>query len=157
MKQNYKAILKNTALIKLLDPNCTSFGADRWNYEFRKITETDVAQIELKNNMTLPADFRDFILAVGFGPAPVYGADPKIFLDMQQWDYEEDEEYLQPLFDGYITIAEYGCGVETMLIVKGVHKGELWHNGNEKLEKLQDSYYNWYLKYTENFIKILQK
>lgn len=83
----------------------------------------------------------------------MYGANPDIFLTIDRWDYEEDLDW-QILFDGYIVISEYG-GIETFISINGLHKGEIWHNTDWGPEKIGNSYYDWYLNWTESLIKFL--
>lgn len=162
MKEKYLIIKDNLERIKILDPNFEAFGSSRWKYKLEKISESELTSFEKKNQIDLPNDFREFIAELGFGASPVYGVNPQILLSLDKWvvedgDDEEDYEEFKPLYDGYIVIAEYGCGIESVIIVDGDNKGEIWHYVDYSLHKLNDNYYDWYLRWTENLIKILEK
>ncbi len=161
MKEKYLVIKDNLEKIKRLDPNFEAFGSSRWNYRLDKISESELTLFEKKNEIDLPNEFREFISELGFGAGPVYGVNPHTLLSLEKWeieddDDEEDYEEFKPLYDGYVVIAEYGCGIESVIIVDGDNKGEVWHYVDYSLHKLNDSYCDWYLRWTENLIKILE-
>ena len=141
--------------IKNLDRDFGAFGSDLWRYEFKKPGLAEIEKLESSHGVTLPVEFRNFILKIGFGAGPVYGVNPGTFLDIDKWEDDGDEEY-QPLYDGFIVIAEHGCGKETMIIIDGKHKGEIWQNNDYGFEKLSDSYFEWYEKWLDNLTKILK-
>jgi len=160
MKEKYKIIQNNLEKIRKLDPDFQAFGSGRWKYNLWKITEKEINLCERKNNITLPNEFKEFITELGFGAGPSYGAIPPDVLAFDKWEREkgdnEDYKDYKPLYGGYIVIAEYGSGIETLIIVAGEHKGEIWHNTGI-IKKLNDSYYDWYLEWTEKLLNILEK
>ncbi|WP_431137635.1 hypothetical protein [Psychroserpens mesophilus] len=160
MKERYIIIQDNLKKIKGLDPNFEAFGSSNWKYELHKFSELDISLFEKNNKINLPTEFREFIIELGFGASPVYGVNRQIFLNIDKWEIEagedeEDYEEYKPLYSEHIVIAEYGCGIESVIIVNGEYKGEIWHNSDYGLDKLNDSYYDWYLKWTENLLKVL--
>ena len=156
MDKRYFVIKENLQIIRKLDPDYQAFGSEVWQYHLNKYSKEKIQKFEEKNGITLPREFAEFIHILGFGAGPVYGVNPEYLLSVDKWEYEETDNYLQPLFDGFIVVAEHGCGIESMIIIDGIHKGEIWKYVNFKLIKISDSYYDWYFKWTESLIQILK-
>jgi len=65
-------------ILKGIDKDFKLFGADHHHYEFNPpLTLEDVSSFEERNRISLPEDYRDFVLNVGNGGAgPYYGIYP---------------------------------------------------------------------------------
>lgn len=121
------------------DKSCTAFGASYHRYRLGKtLSEADLASIERRLAITLPADYRAFLRYVGHG-----GAGPYYGLFTLEGGEDEDitsvEELRKPfrwtepfrrtrLFPvpGALYICHFGCAIRLFLVVKGASLGELW-------------------------------
>jgi hypothetical protein len=65
-------------ILKRLDKDFKLFGADYHRYELNPpLTQKDVSSFEERNQISLPIDYRDFVLTLGNGGAgPYYGIYP---------------------------------------------------------------------------------
>ncbi|WP_444956926.1 SMI1/KNR4 family protein [Microbulbifer sp. ZKSA002] len=123
-----------------LDKDCSLFGAERWNYNFRRFSEEEVNGIEKKYNISLPQEFRAFLLEIGFGAGHSYGANVE---GLPHYYQDDEDEY--PMSEGTIDIAEIGCGIEFMLVINGAHRGEVWVTQSyREPQPWSSSYLNWY-------------
>jgi len=162
MKSTYSEIIRKLELIKEKDPNYLVFGAERWAYNLREVDIFQLGGLELNHGIELPKDFKDFIVNVGFGAGPSYGVNPDLFLEVQghdgldEEDLDEEDDFYTPLDDGYIVVAEHGCGVETVLIIDGKHKGEIWQDHDFGVEQYAANYTEWYTKWVNVILEILE-
>lgn len=120
------------------------------------LPETEVEKFEKQHSISLPEDYRDFIINVGNGgdgPAeygllklgefksndvPNYlnnGYKDKLkkefpFKDFWLWDGKEKEcdfkEKLESTEHGCLVLGNDGCGMYWLLIVNGDSKGQIW-------------------------------
>jgi hypothetical protein len=129
------------------------FGANKHQFRFDPpLPEAEAAAFEKLHSISLPEDYRQFLLLAGNGGAgPYYGIDP-----LSQWDYWFDQEddcpallaspcpfayeqvinqewrdYLPPgreeWFRGSIHICDQGCAFESRLIVTGTSRGRIFN------------------------------
>ncbi len=72
---NTEELLAMLEQVRGLDPDFELFGASTHNYTLNPtLSEAEVAAFERENKVTLPRDYRDFLLKAGNGGAgPVYG------------------------------------------------------------------------------------
>ena len=119
------------------------------------LSEADIGRFEYEHSVTLPEDFREFILQVengGDGP-PEYGLLPlgnlgpdcppiladgygdrlnKPFPLTEHWLWEnsdqtrETEDRIQSLANGVLLLGADGCGEYWILVVSGQCRGEVW-------------------------------
>ncbi len=144
------------------DTDFEIFGADSHKYKMNPVlTEAKIKAYEEKNNLTLPEDYRWFLMNIGNGGAgPCYGlyklSNPKYkedypFVNGQMFSIIKNEEGVdytdlkseewglrqcvvqRKSEQGTIKICTEGCGMEIMLVLKGKEKGAIWFTdfGNE--------------------------
>jgi hypothetical protein len=135
-------ITEATAIIdrlRSLDRRRVVFGATHHAYRFNEpIQVTEVERFERTHGVSLPVPYRRFIAELGNGGAgPYYGIMP-LELDAPQllepFPYtepftpnQEDEDLsLESDIPGTISIAEYGCGIYILLVVRGFAAGQVW-------------------------------
>ena len=111
---------------------------------FPCISETSLSEFEINNSVSLPNEYRQFLLHIGNGGKgpPFYGLEPlktnslinRIFPFKvgQIWGDtlgEEDDEWVK-IYDqsgnGQIHLGTDGCGIDYVLIVDGPDKGRVW-------------------------------
>lgn len=112
------------------------FGADRHGYLLRgRLARGVLEAFEQTCALSLPEDFRRFILELGNGGAgPAYGWDAfepegSVYRDLS-WRREFDPQKLEDTRDdalaGAIRLFDYGCGQYSHLVVVGRHRGSVW-------------------------------
>ena len=132
---------------KSLDRRANAFGAGYHRYQIRQpIKENKLVNFEKKYSITLPTDYRSYLINVSNGgPGPGYGFlsledTEKAIEETYDYDYNDVVKYektdvlAQPFnihseFEvetGYITICEHGCQFEDYLIVTGSERGNIW-------------------------------
>jgi hypothetical protein len=130
-----EAVKRCTARLRQLDARRVVFGSSQHKYAFAApLSEQSVLEYEAWHGVSLPLEYRAFITGIGNGGAgPFYGVLPlpsKPSDLRRPWPYSQRHEVLDEELDleppGAITIAEYGCGIFVLLVVKGVHAGEIW-------------------------------
>jgi hypothetical protein len=135
-----------------LDIDFEVFGSDLHEYRLNPcLSEAEIQQFELESHITLPIDYRSFLLEVGNGGAgPGYGlfslnltatdsslAQPFPLKEVwNDWDLieenqsdfpvDEDDEFDDKLSYGTIPIAHYGCGITAILVITGEQRGNIW-------------------------------
>ncbi|MCO1337047.1 SMI1/KNR4 family protein [Microbulbifer sp. OS29] len=138
--------------LSTLDKDCSLFGTERWRYDFRRFSEPEISRIEQQYSIRLPPEFRAFLLEVGFGAANSYGANEEGFPY-----YYQDGEDEYPMSVGTIDIAEVGCGIEFLLVVNGLHRGEVWVTQSyREPQPFSSSYLNWYEDWLAKSLKRLE-
>jgi hypothetical protein len=135
-QQFIEAVSRCTARLRQLDARRAVFGSSKHGYTFAApLPEATVAAYEHQHAVRLPLEYRAFITGVGNGGAgPDYGVLPLPLQppDLQQdWPYNDaydaaDDEEFEPDLPGAIQIADCGCETYQLLVVSGVHAGEVW-------------------------------
>lgn len=124
------------------------FGASKHHFRLNPpLAEAEVALFEQQHSISLPEDYRQFLLLAGNGGAgPYYGIDP-----LSRWDYwfEQDDDSPDLLaspcpfsygqatseslprqredwFSGSIHICDQGCTFVSRLIVTGASRGRVF-------------------------------
>lgn len=119
-----------------LDLRRVAFGASKHRYAFAPpLAESAVASFERRCGLELPAPYRAFLTQLGNGGAgPFYGVAP-LALDSQvaarPWPHVDgsepaEENEFDAELDGMVSLAEYGCGIFVMLVVKGAAAGQVF-------------------------------
>jgi SMI1 / KNR4 family (SUKH-1) len=107
------------------------FGANRHRYHQRApISEARLIALEATAGISLPEDYRDYLLEMGDGGVgPYYGLVP--FDQPAQQDLASGrftpptQEHEGPWY-GTVLLCHLGCGYLVYLVVEGQHKGEVW-------------------------------
>lgn len=132
-----------TKLMRLAesDKKLKLFGSQSHTYSLNScISIEELSNFESRYGITLPEDYRNFILEIGNGGAgPGYGlfkledeedeefqllAQP--FLLQTMWDSDDENIQEHQVSQGTIAIATYGCGVDALLVVTGEQRGKIW-------------------------------
>lgn len=163
--ERIKIIKEKLDKLKKLDKGFSIFGSSRHKYQFNQsLSDKEISQIESENGITLSQEYREILKHLGNGGAGGgYGLE-SISLKNINPPYIGTQELLKNWNDpknidtdmvdideisGYIKLFDYGCGMETVLIVNGREKGALIFfdcDGRfEKIEKktILDSYDTW--------------
>lgn len=147
------------AHLREADKNHTVFGASKHQYRLNPcLTEAEIQAFEQHHRITLPEDYRAFLLTVGNGGAgPYYGLFPlekclshvssdevnpfslsKDFPHTQQWNMAAetfpDEETFEQAYcqnhwvNGSLCLWHIGCGNFQVMVVSGVERGFVWND-----------------------------
>jgi hypothetical protein len=124
--------------LSALDMRRRVFGAFRHDYRFNApLSMKRVEKFERDHKVSLPTPYRRFITELGDGGAgPYYGIvplAPKALHLLKPFPYTKpakrvDAEIMEanaPV-PGALRIAEYGCAIHIMLVVRGKAKGQVW-------------------------------
>lgn len=127
--------------LRALDRRYSIFGSGRHKYELNHtLSSEELLEIETKNTISLSEDYKEVMQEIGNGGAGCgYGLEkmslskinpPYIGTKELLRNCEEPEELDIDMVEldeisGYIKLFDYGCGMETCLIVNGQEKGEL--------------------------------
>ncbi|PWJ37869.1 SMI1/KNR4 family protein [Sediminitomix flava] len=147
-----KSFINRLDRLREIDSSNSLFGSKRWKYGFKTISETEIQNFEKVNSISIPKEFRSFILEIGFGTAENYGAP---FNGELTFCNDDDDEF--PISEGSIIIAEHGCGIASYLIVKGDYYGQVWVMLGDCSTKLESKdYFEWYSNWLDSAIEKLE-
>ncbi|HTM22359.1 MAG TPA: SMI1/KNR4 family protein, partial [Kofleriaceae bacterium] len=113
--------------------------------------ETEVSLFEARQAVTLPQDYRDFIVHVADGGlGPVYGIVPLAAQPVAD-QFPEPVDLAKPFtgappHHGCLFLAEIGCGYFYTLVVSGEHRGQVWSDytaGDGAVAREADSFRAW--------------
>jgi hypothetical protein len=136
------------------DPNLTVFGAASHRYRiYPRLAEAEIAGFEQKHNVTLPEDYRRFLMEIANGGAgPYYGLQrldaavhkgsdhliSRSWLHHAAWNlnyrqFPTVEEYNEVYHSdeqtqGALYLSHMGCGHEVLLVVAGEESGTVWED-----------------------------
>lgn len=151
-------VIDRLNFLRRTDPGFTRFGSARHRYLLNPpLTESAVTAFETRYGISLPEDYRAFVLEVGDGGAgPFYGIfrldrsdlgprrdDEDLlpgflagsFPHERPWseDYdspEGEQEYVDPAhIRGSLNLSHQGCGYMVRLVLSGPQRGTLWEDG----------------------------
>ncbi|MFB2919060.1 SMI1/KNR4 family protein [Aerosakkonema funiforme] len=138
------------------DKNFKNFGSELHKYQLNPcLSEAEIQAFEAKNRITLPDDYRNFLLEVGNGGAGpgCYGL-VKLEVNKEISEGENDYYLSQPfllkkawncphllnpgeefvdidedkLTQGTMYVANYGCDIHSRLVITGEQRGTIWIN-----------------------------
>lgn len=106
------------------------------------LTEDEVQAFESQCNITLPDDYRQFLLELGnggvgpgFGMLKLPSKNPDCYCLDKPFPYERPADMIlengELKFDGTLPLAEYGCGMVALLVITGKQRGKLWFTTGE--------------------------
>ncbi|MEM8534365.1 MAG: SMI1/KNR4 family protein [Chloroflexota bacterium] len=155
--------------LRTADPQRRVFGSKQHLYQFRPtITQSEVQTFEHKHHITLPADYRQFILQVGNGGAgPFYGLaslrwaaldstlhKPFPFITTTNTDSQGIYNGAPDEYPGVLELCHLGCGIYYYLVVNGPTYGTMWE-GREDFYPTGQSFGTWYRQWAESTLRIL--
>jgi hypothetical protein len=124
--------------LRRLDTRRVVFGSSSHAYRFNPpLTPRQVEWFESAHEVSLPTPYRRFITELGNGGAgPFYGVlplgpkapellQPFPFTQASALPDDDDRAWEEPI-PGAVTIAEYGCGIYFLLVVRGGPTGQVW-------------------------------
>lgn len=116
--------------LQLSDPDFNKFGVEYHKYQLQPtISSEQLLKLESKYKISLPDEYRDFLLTIGNGGAgPGYGLlpfqDSRISLTLK--DSESIEGFKPPQHD-LLKLCEHGCGSASFLALTGKERGYIWY------------------------------
>ncbi|MFB2971709.1 SMI1/KNR4 family protein [Aerosakkonema sp. BLCC-F183] len=137
------------------DKNFKNFGSELHKYQLNPcLSEAEIQAFEAKNRITLPDDYRNFLLEVGNGGAGPGDGLRKLEVDKEMSTAENDYYLSQPfllmkawnypgllnpgyefvdinedkLTQGTMYVANYGCDIHSRLVITGDQRGTIWIN-----------------------------
>ena len=160
--------------LRRLDKGCAVFGASQHRYQFGPtLRDFSIAGLENKHDLTLSEEYKTILQHLGDGGAgPGYGLqsismkhihppyvghqhllrnwdDPKV-IDIEMIDSEE--------ISGYIKLFDFGCGMETCLIVKGENVGDLiFFDCDDRFQVEEQSLLEIYSSWLDSNLAILRR
>ena len=145
MDSRLTAIRDRIALLAAIDRDRQVFGAANHNFAFTSgLSEPELAAVEARYG-ELPGEYRALVAALGAtGAGPYYGLlapEPPANADPSR-----ELGAVSPL-DGTIVLAEQGCGGRSLLVIRGVHRGEVWSDWTREhgtVSPEATSFYAWY-------------
>ena len=84
--------------LKIRDPKCRLFGAKKYGYQNYPVTMDELENFEHELQITLPKEYKNFLMIVGYGAGPSYGFYPLKYVRSEYLDFafepfdEEDIE-----------------------------------------------------------------
>jgi hypothetical protein len=141
-------------------------------------SEAEIAAFEHRHRITLPPDYRWFLLNIGnggYGP-PYYGIEPlsdrlieaNSSLDpsrnhndrlsepfpAQEADWaDQDLEAADAAWSAYeagrLLLGTHGCGILWLLVVSGEASGEVWQLDEDAAERVAPSFLDWYARWLD--------
>jgi hypothetical protein len=122
--------------LSALDVRRVVFGAARHAYQFNPpLSMKRVEKFERDHKVSLPRPYRRFITELGNGGAgPYYGIMPlplKAPHLLMPFPYTKpielsDDDAITAAIPGAVQIAEYGCAINIILVVRGKARGQVW-------------------------------
>ncbi len=151
--------------LKELDKKFSIFGAGRHKYNLNpSLNGQSIIEIEKENGITISNEYRQILTQLGNGGAGCgYGLESLTLENinppyigtkqlLRNWDDSKRIDLDMVNLDeisGYIKLFDYGCGIETCIIVNGEEKEELiFFDCDGRFEKIEsktllDIYENW--------------
>ncbi len=150
------------------------FGADEHEYKLGPtLTESELQEFEQRHQITLPVDYRLFLIHVGNGGAgPSYGlynldkdrteraaiSKPFNWTSESIIESEEDWQYWSQ-GRGIIGLCHHGCSNFSYLVVNGPTFGKVWDEYETTKLHLSPTgltFYEWYRNWIEDSLSMLK-
>jgi hypothetical protein len=162
---NWRSVRRKLFWRRLIfDPSLSSFGSSKHRYRLNApISVEELREFEAFFSVTLPDDYRQFLLEAGNGGAgPYYGLLPlsgafvygdldKPFALAESWDQsdcqEPEDEIPARYRDGTLALSEHGCGYWSFLVVTGPERGMVWDDftcGGTGIHPTHKTFSSWY-------------
>lgn len=127
--------------LKALDRRYSIFGSSHHKYVLnRTLSKEELNEVEIKNRIFLSEEYREVIQVMGNGGAgcgyglmrmnlskinPPYIGTKELLRNCENPDDLDVDMVELDEISGYIKLFDYGCGMETCLIVNGKEQGDL--------------------------------
>ena len=141
IQKNIESIKSLLDELKEKDEQYKIFGASGHRYKsLPVISESDLRNREKKFGVTLPEDFRAFLLQVQNGGAgPNYGLIPLVMSDTTLY------------------LCSEGCEFYTFIKLKGQNHGSIWTSGDLKSYFLKKSFFEWYIGWLKASLLVISR
>jgi tetratricopeptide (TPR) repeat protein len=141
MDARLEAVKQRIALLSVIDTDRQVFGAATHGYALAPpMSGDDLGMLELSLHVALPDEVRAFLRKVGAsGAGPYYG-----LLAFGGTSAGETDDGA-PRSVERLVLADQGCGMTSLLLLGGKHRGEVWTDtGDGELAPEADSFVEWY-------------
>ena len=182
MDSYIKEIKTKIETLREMDKNFEIFGSIKHKYKLNPCkTEKEILEFEKKYKISLPEDYKNFLIYIGNGGAgPSYGmlrledffdkdtAVSDNFL-VTDFKYSPDSPYLEQSCEntdnysdetaGSMIICHHGCGILNLLIISGTERGKIWLDdrcNDNSMKRVCNSFSEWYNKWLDNSISSLK-
>lgn len=151
-------VIERLDFLRRTDPELTRFGSAAHRYSLNQpLTESEVTAFEARYGLSLPEDYRTFLLEIGDGGAGPFCGIHRLdrsnlpardgedllpgflagdFPHAQSWNEpgdgspEAEEKYFDPAhIRGSLNLSHQGCGYMVRLVLNGPQRGTLWEDG----------------------------
>ena len=166
--------------LKLLLSEKSQYAKTIENFQYLPLEESDLGAFEKKHQVTLPEDFRDYLLQIGNGGlGPDYGiypiqstqsfkginqswVDPKAYNAMGEDDFGTPfgQTLIKASRKGILYIGDRGGGFSTFLVITGPNSGEVWYDKtvtDEGFALAADDFLSWYEDWVDRSIEDAKK
>jgi SMI1 / KNR4 family (SUKH-1) len=132
-----------------MDPGLSRFGSAVHRYSLNPpLAEHEVAAFEARQGVSLPDDYRTFLLEVGDGGAGPFSG---VFrLDRSHRRPAEDDYDDPSRIRGSLNLCHQGCGYMLRLVLNGPQRGTWWEGGrcsDAGITPFGPDFDTWYLQW----------
>lgn len=141
MDARLESVKQRIVLLSVIDTDRQVFGAVTHDYALAPpMSGDDLGMLELSLNVALPDEVRRFLRKVGAsGAGPYYG----LLAISGKSEGETDDG--EPHAVERIMLADQGCGMTSVLMLAGKHRGEVWTDtGDGELAPEAPDFVTWY-------------
>jgi hypothetical protein len=135
MNARLATVKQRILLLSEIDADRQVFGADTHDYALAPpLSETDLVSLEAGLGTLLPDEVRLYLLQVASsGAGPYYGL-----------------RVLDERVDNKVMAADQGCGMSSLVVLEGKHRGEVWTDtGEGHLMPEAPDFFAWYETWIE--------